>query len=304
MKKKFEQLANGGKLRLAYRSHEVHIFKEYHTDLCGLMICVLNPEQKVKRYSGIILKGDISSKAYLVTMTEVESNLLIFSALVEFILERLTRIDSVDFESVHKIIEEWRAFTRGEPQTIAFSTQIGLFGELLFFRELLENKGGEFAVFSWTGPEKAKTDFILSTRHAVEIKSSKDPLGNEVSISSLEQLSSTFEYHFLRRYGLVETVYGDNLRDIFFEIYREIDGFDLKDTFRSKVLDYGFNPFVEYDNLLKLEQATLVDYDVNQTGFPKIISPVHEKISKLSYTINLDSQQKLDETYLFASLNW
>ena len=58
-----------------------------------------------------------------------------------------------------------------------------------------------------------------SVNHAIEIKSSKDPLGNEVSISSLEQLSSDFEFHYLRRYGLVETLEGQTIKDLYYSIH-------------------------------------------------------------------------------------
>ena len=303
LQEKFEQLANGGKLRLAYRKHEVHIFKEYYSELCGIMICVPRPDLELKKYAGVTLKGDTTTNSYLLTMTEADSNLFIFSVLIEFVLERIIRIENVDFETLQGIIEEWRDFTRGESITLPVSTQIGLFGELLFLKELIDKVGDDFAVTSWTGPEKSKVDFTMSSRHAVEIKSSKDPMSNEVSISSLEQLSSTFEFHFLRRYGLVETLTGETLQHIFGEIYNSLEGYDLKESFRSKVMKFGYNTFIEYQNLLSLEMATIVDYDVNHSGFPKIIPPIHEKITGLNYKINLDAQPKLEESALLSSLD-
>jgi len=302
LREKFEELANGGKLRVAYRQHEVHIYKEQNTDLCGLIVSADELEFKSKKYSGVILSTDSAYEAYLISMTAVNSNLSIYSALAEFVLERLTRVEVIDFETIHGIIEEWRIFIQGGSQKISPNIQIGLFGELLFLQEILERKNDELAVVSWTGPDKSKVDFTLSVNNAVEIKSSKDPLSNEVSISSLEQLSSSFEFHFLRRYGLVETLEGLTIKDLYYSIYSKLSDFELKDTFRAKTVESGFNPYGDYEELLKLENVSTVDYNVQDYSFPKIIPPLHEKVVKLQYTINLDSQEVLDSDLIWQSL--
>jgi len=302
LREKFEELANGSQLRLAYKQHEVRIYKDNTKDLCGLILKADNIELKTKRYKGVVLSGDLSQSSYLLFMTELDSSLVIFSALAEFVLERITRLDLLSFDTIHSLVEEWRSFIQGKSEKLSTAVQLGLFGELLFLQELISKKTDELGIISWTGPDKSKVDFLPSVNHAIEIKSSKDPLGNEVSISSLEQLSSDFEFHFLRRYGLIETLEGQTIKDLYYSIASQLSDYEMRDTFRIKVMDYGFNPYADYEDLLKLETAKIVDYNVQDYSFPKIIPPLHEKVVKLQYTINLDSQDSLSSDAIWDSL--
>jgi len=302
LREKFEELANGSQLRLAYKQHEIRIYKDNTKDLCGLILKADNVELKTKRYKGVVLSGDLSQSSYLLFMTELDSSLVIFSALAEFVLERLTRLDLLSFDTIHSLVEEWRSFIQGKSEKLSTAVQLGLFGELLFLQELITKTNEELGVISWTGPEKSKVDFVPSVNHAIEIKSSKDPLGNEVSISSLEQLSSDFEFHFLRRYGLIETLEGQTIKDLYYSIASQLSDFELRDSLRIKTMDYGFNPYTDYEDLLKLQTANIVDYNVQDYSFPKIIPPLHEKVVKLQYTINLDSQQPLNSDAIWDSL--
>jgi hypothetical protein len=280
----------------------VRIYKDNTKDLCGLILKADNIELKTKRYKGVVLSGDLSQSSYLLFMTELDSSLVIFSALAEFVLERITRLDLLSFDTIHSLVEEWRSFIQGKSEKLSTAVQLGLFGELLFLQELISKKTDELGIISWTGPDKSKVDFLPSVNHAIEIKSSKDPLGNEVSISSLEQLSSDFEFHFLRRYGLIETLEGQTIKDLYYSIASQLSDFEMRDTFRIKVMDYGFNPYADYEDLLKLETANIVDYNVQDYSFPKIIPPLHEKVVKLQYTINLDSQDSLSSDAIWNSL--
>ena len=67
-------------------------------------------------------------------------------------------------------------------------------------------------------------------------------------------------------------------------------------------MDYGFNPYTDYEELLKLEPANIVDYNVQNESFPKIIPPLHEKVIKLQYTINLDTQVSLGTDQIWDNL--
>lgn len=302
IKDSFKQLANGSKIRLAYAKHEVHLYKEHQKELYGILICVSEPENRSRRYKGFALVGDFNARGYVLSMSESEGNLSIFCALAEYVLERLALLDNVHFDTFRKIIDEWRSFAQGDNDAIKEKAQIGIFGELLFFHELLQRSGGNFALISWTGPEKSKVDFTISTDKAVEVKTSKDPLKNEVTISSIDQLSSGFDFHYLRRYGLIETINGMTICDLYKLINSYLSEYELKFAFRMKLLSSGFNPSKEYDNLLRLEMATKIDYDVQKDDFPKIVPPLNEKIVKLSYTIRLDGQQPMFPTELFDNL--
>jgi len=49
LREKFEELANGGQLRLAYKQHVVRIYKDHTKDLCGLILKADNIEFKTKK---------------------------------------------------------------------------------------------------------------------------------------------------------------------------------------------------------------------------------------------------------------
>jgi hypothetical protein len=304
IKDNFEQLLHGSKIRLAYAKHEVHLYKENQSEIYGLLICVPMPEIRSKRYKGFNISGDYHARGYILSMSEPEANLSIFSALVEYLLEKLVFIDTISFATFQSIIDEWRSFVEGENFSISGNIQIGIFGELLFLKELIQRRGEKMGLISWTGPEKSKVDFTLSRDYAVEIKSSKDPLNNEVTISSIHQLSSGFLFHFLRRYGLVETMDGMTIMDLYILVNSMLMEYELKAEFRMKLISSGFNPSKYYEDLLKLEMVSVVDYDVQENNFPKIVPPLHDKIIKLSYTISLDSQMRMNPTELFETLNF
>jgi len=93
-------------------------------------------------------------------MTELDSSLVIFSALAEFVLERTNKIRGLlSFDTIHSLVEEWRSFIQGRSEKLSTAVQLGLFGELLFLQELISKKNEELGIISWTGPEKSKVDF-------------------------------------------------------------------------------------------------------------------------------------------------
>lgn len=298
LEEKFEELVNGGLIRLAYAKHEVRLFKSHINDSCGILIKTSDSSGLSKEYKGLTLRNDLKAQAIVVAMSDIESDIKIFAALADYLLGRISRIENVDFRTVHDIIEQWRSFVQGKSETLSKSLQIGLYGELLFLKELITLLGEDHAIKSWCGPERNKVDFIISPLCVVEIKSSRDPLSNEVKISSLGQLSDGFERHYLRRYGLVESVNGVNVLELYRDISTNLDSYFNRDEFRVKIMEYGLNPLVDYESLLNLEKASEVDYDVQYGDFPKITPPISPKIINVNYTINLDSQQSLGSNYL------
>jgi hypothetical protein len=81
-----------------------------------------------------------------------------------------------------------------------------------------------------------------------------------------------------------------------------INDYPIKDEFRAKIMQYGFNPFQDYEGLKKFSLVSISDYDVNLPGFPKIIGPLNESIIKLKYTINVSAIKKLSDEIVFEKI--
>lgn len=302
LEEKFEQLVNGGLIRLAYAKHDVRLFKSHINESCGLLIKTSDISGLSKEYKGLTIRNDLKAESIVVAMSDLESDVKIFTALADYLLGRISKIENVDFQTIHDIIEQWRSFVQGKSENLSKSLQIGLFGELLFLRDLISLVGEDHAVKAWSGPERNKVDFIISPDCAVEIKSSKDPLRSEVMISSLGQLSDGFERHYLRRYGLVESLNGTSILELYRDISTKLESYSNRDELHVKVMHYGFNPLIEYDSLLCFEKASEVDYDVHDADFPKITPPISPKIISVNYIINLDSQDSLGSNFVHEQL--
>ena len=299
IRNKFLELANGSQIKLAYEYHDVHLVKLDEFEQCAVIInskICSNDESKL--FQGFEIYADLSGSRVIFKMSKSDSNLTIFSSLIEFVLERLASQKAINFQILVDLANEWREFGRIQSSVISLNMQIGLFGELLFLARMLPLIGSSAIIKAWNGPDKCKVDFVFSSKLAVEIKSSADPLQNQVTISSIEQLASGFNSHFLRRYGIAETPTGINLKDLFFSIKETIFNYALRDEFRIKVTEGGFNPYVEYDNLKLFSLVTMLDYDVSIEDFPKIVPPLNNRIVGLSYTINLDGVNSLEQNQL------
>jgi len=255
-------------------------------------------DDEYKLYKGFELYSDFASSRFVLKMSKSDSNLTIFCSLIEFLLERLVHQGNINFQILVDLINEWSEFGRIQSTVIPLIKQIGLFGELLFVARMLPIIGSASIIKAWNGPDKNKVDFVFSSKLAVEVKSSSDPLQNQVTISSIEQLACGFDSHFLRRYGIAETPTGINLYDLYVSIKDKIANYFLKDEFRLKVTDSGFNPYLVYDNLKLFSLVKMLDYDVSNENFPKIVPPINNRIVGLSYTINLDGLNPLFQNEL------
>lgn len=296
IREKFQELEPGSQIKAPYRNHDVHFVKVNSYDRCAVIFYKEDiPDSASKSFHGFELLAEPAHNRYVIQMSSEGSNLTIFSSLVEFMLERLSVMTEVNFKKLLELSEEWRDFGKLESTTIDIQKQIGLFGEMLFIEEMVTSYKFEAVIKGWLGPEKNKVDFVLSNDLALEIKASRDPLKNDVSISSLEQLSDGFSKHYLRRYGLAETPNGRNLHDLYLGISSSLENFALRDEFRSKSMSAGYNPYLEYQDLRDFSVVKIQDYDVINEEFPKIHGPVHDKITRLSYTINLNGIQALGE---------
>ena len=299
----FTDLEPGSQIKVQYRHHEIHFVKLNDPNQCAVIIKRLGQfERQLRTFGGFEICAEPENWRYVIRMPHAAGNLTIFSSLIEFMLLRLSVRAAVDFNIIENLANEWVEFSKNIKNELDKKFQLGLLGELLFLENLISELSANMAITSWVGPSKNKVDFIFSGDLCVEVKASANPLSNDIQISSLEQLAAGFNSHFLRRYGIAITPNGRTLLDLYHGIMNSINDYPIKDEFRAKIMQYGFNPFQDYEGLQKFSLVSISDYDVNLPGFPKIIGPLNESIIKLKYTINVSAIKKLSDEIVFEKI--
>jgi len=165
--------------------------------------------------------------------------------------------------------------------------QKGLFGELLYLSEIIDEIGSEKAVDAWKGPEGSDQDFIFE-KGWTEVKT-VGTAAKAVQISSMEQLQQT-EIGYLHVYFVEDEPAGPNRLKLP-ELVRIIENKlnenpFLIDKFENKLTLYGYREkdACNYHSFWKKEES---EYIVNQ-DFPKLTSRnVPSGIVECTYKISL-----------------
>lgn len=300
----FERLGLNKSLKLVYDDHDAVIYKYDTYNRISLALSNVDVSaSNRRRYRGFILVDSYEDQSMFIQMDGNIAERQIFSYMCQFVLDKIKSIKILAVKDIEDAISDWINFSKKQNELLAETLQIGLFGELLFFRSLIGLIGENSALKSWHGPERRKVDFVLSKSLAVEIKSVSDPLSNTISISSLEQLSSGYENHFIRVYKLVEAgVGGITIKQLFSEIFSSLSS-EAKDSFVKKCYEYGYNYMNEYEGLLTLSYSNHIDFAAHLSDFPKINGPLDPRVIEVKYKITLDNLTPLNEFYLLESFS-
>lgn len=189
----------------------------------------------------------------------------------------------------------WQKLLQYENKSLmSFQRQKGLLGELIYLSKMIDDRGVEEAVDSWTGPDGSDQDFVFPADWA-EVKSVS--LASEtVHISSLQQLQHEMEGQLIV-YFLESATAGEDrvcLVDVTNEIKiklmnnaRYLDRFDLK------LYKYGYRKSHENeycDNQFRFIEKR--EYVVNDI-FPKLIGEnVCSEIVSCKYELSLAAIEK------------
>lgn len=298
----FEKLGLNESLKLVYDDHDVEIYKYDTYNRIALALKSIDVLASKRRgYRGFILVDSFEDQSMFIQMDGNIAERQIFSYMCQFVLDKIKSLKSLTINDIEEAISDWINFSKKQSQSLAEPLQIGLFGELLFFRSLLGLYGEDSALKSWHGPERKKVDFVLSKSFAVEVKSVSDPLTNAITISSIEQLSAGYENHFIRVYKLVEAgVGGITIKQLFSEIFSSLTT-QVQDLFVKKCYEYGYNYMNDYEGLLNLSYSNHVDFAAHKADFPKVVGPLDPRVIDVKYKITLDNITPLDEFYLIES---
>jgi len=182
---------------------------------------------------------------------------------------------------------------RGRSALLSEGAQIGLFGELLFLREVLLtnlNLPPYEAMLCWRGPYGDEQDFSVRGI-LVEIKSQRDTSDSRVGISSAEQLDPVSGPVFLCHQTFLnsgEHGDGQTLLELVESLLAQVESGDpaASDILRSALLELGFEAKPEYGETARALQ-TRTFYDVRD-GFPRIVpGMIAAGIREVRYTLEL-----------------
>ncbi|MDP2546900.1 PD-(D/E)XK motif protein [Oceanobacter sp. 4_MG-2023] len=243
----------------------------------------------------IDLRGESihSPKQRLILTLEKQTDRDIFESLCQTLAIALEKasdsVSSLAITFAH--LRRWKVFLAGRNHHMSPRQVLGLFAEITFLLELLEqDKSKDYALQSWLGPEMSHQDFIYGNT-SVEIKAISGIERNSVNISSEDQLESLNDNLFLRIYrlsSLSESKNAQSLNNIIESVYCTLNDPDDIDNFNEKLSLYGYTPIAIYDKPCFLVNECRT-YKINH-DFPRIIrSEISSGLTNVKYDINLES---------------
>ena len=189
-------------------------------------------------------------------------------------------------------IRAWQEFMRRGAETrLRPEAEIGLYGELLFLRELLINGvAPSVATESWIGPLNGTQDFVLG-HGAVEVKTTLATAGFPAEIGSLEQLdNSTRQPLFLAAARIRLDDAGATLPTLVSDIRTLLSADPLAcSSLNVKLLHAGYFDGAAQDykrHFVPVSQRLFLIDD----SFPKLTKAmVRPEISQARYNLDVDS---------------
>jgi hypothetical protein len=184
-----------------------------------------------------------------------------------------------------------RLFEHGANGLLEANQIKGLMAELLTLESLIvrfHRDLGE-AVNGWVGPLGADQDFVFSDT-VLEVKAIR-PGANEISISSLDQLSSPLPIKLVI-FSMRSAVPGEHDAFSLNEVVARLESLISSDpgallTFKDRLLEAGFVEQNYYDTIC-FEHIENKWYAVD-VGFPRLTTQsVAEGITRVEYTISAD----------------
>jgi hypothetical protein len=258
----------------------------------GLMIqCDEDFKQPIRdiKLNGIQIQLDQTSTPnkliiLLKEMKEWEIFLILCNDLISVMMEYEEDI----IVSVMKRLERWQKLLRKSTfKIMSKEEQMGLYSELKILRDtIIPSYGYSKGIHGWVGALGDKQDFLLENL-AIEVKSFRMTSGNNVWISSKEQLNSEKQHLYLFSCALNEAGSGETIADLVKSITEEIENEGLLIEFINKVEEYGYFPEIPQDTLSRFLLEQVSGYEVRD-GFPKLaLEHVSPLITSMKYSIDL-----------------
>lgn len=235
------------------------------------------------------------AKVWVSLARQPVGSLDMFSRMAEDVIGMLRGYVHVDDQTLFRLfigrIEAWQEFMhQGRALVLGPEAEVGLVGELLFLKLLLERGFSAAAILDgWQGPLDGLHDFLIGSG-AIEVKSTVAAQGFPATVGSLEQLDSSLVHPlFLAGIRLALNSSGKTLPEIVASLSSLLDGApEAKGRFETLVLKAGF--FAAFSDRYKrifshVETRMLL---VNEE-FPALTrGNVNTAIRKVRYELDLD----------------
>lgn len=261
------------------------------------------PKDKMKtfpKWRGLTVKeefhqkiGPLKEKKMLVLYQEPDQSIEIFDNVIQSIYDNIIHNLEEDlFSTLYTVLDQWKNFfMRKRDGKLTIEEQMGLYGELYFFRAWLNKfpDAPPTIMDYWKGPLMNRIDYVAA-KTGVEIKTICPKVREDIRISSERQLELTPIIKNLYLYVLrveISDTEGENLFDILTDIINILSTRapstivsleNLLVELRIIKEDYTENKFTV------LEETA---YKVND-DFPKLIPNMLPKgVSYVSYSVDL-----------------
>ena len=214
-----------------------------------------------------------------------------FSATLCENLEEKLEYDDIE-DIINETINSYKNYFSGKKDNLSDFEQQGLFGELLYLKEELEN-GNSNALDCWEGIYKNKHDFVYKTK-SVEIKTTRNQSRLDIHISNENQLDNTFVNELcLVVFRLEKVSVGKTVYDLYEEILNLLPS-NKHSLFKSKLIKVGMS-FDEIDTLIKFRPLKKFVFNVDDK-FPKIDKlSCGDRIFEVKYYVFLDGIEGIEE---------
>lgn len=172
------------------------------------------PEGKGFDISCIEGQSIFTGKTAIALVRRPEGSPDIFAIMVVDVLRTLeTAANSAGRDVMETFLEpvrEWQDFMARTHRPLSSDAQIGLLGELLMLRQLMDTSLGAGALDCWRGPLRAAQDFHVRGG-AIEVKSTVRTGSFLARINSIEQLDCDRAPNFLCAFRFEENIDGISL---------------------------------------------------------------------------------------------
>lgn len=200
-----------------------------------------------------------------------------------------------ELNTIKERFSVWKIMFKKVNSSLSLEKEQGLFGELYFLdKYMIPRYGVNNSINAWSGPLGYNKDFSIGkTWYEIKTISVNSTC---VKISSLSQLSSDVAGKLsIIRIEKMSEEYNDgicSIFDVFNDILKQIKDNELQEKFIGKVLEYGFNPEIDFQKN-KFNILNISIYNVDDQ-FPRLTERdiKFQEINNVTYDIIVNTIEK------------
>ncbi|SFK87481.1 PD-(D/E)XK motif protein [Methylocapsa palsarum] len=250
------------------------------------------PEGKGFDVSRIEGQAVLAGKTAIALVRRPEGSREIFAIMVVDILKSLeAAADKANrdmMEAFLKRVREWQAFMARTHRPLSPDAQIGLLGELLMLKLLVDTSVGAGALDYWRGPLRSAQDFHVRAG-AIEVKSTVRTGSFLARINSIEQLDGDRVPIFLCAFRFEENADGISLVSLTSELREKFVLAGVQRAFEALLMVMGFldEHATLYGRTLSMKDARALRVEGDMPRLMRAALPA--AIRSAAYVLDLDA---------------